>query len=171
MPGLLKKIDEKFEETLMGLFLVAISCIILLQIVMRLMKMSLSWPEELARYMYVWSVFLSLACTVRNRTALRVDLVIHLFPEKLKKVAETLLPLLDAAFFLTLFHHSLRVITAVKMSNQTSPALEIPMYLVYLIVPAGFFLAGLRALQQLYLRLRDLRSKNAGDSAAPLPGA
>lgn len=158
--SLLKKIDEKFEEVVMGVLLVGISCIILLQIVMRLLKMSLPWPEELARYFYVWLVFLSLAYTIRNRTNLRVDLLVNAFPAKLRRFMEVALQLINAAFLGTLFYHSFRVISAVKMSSQTSPALEIPMYLIYLIVPAGFLLGALRALQQARLFMK-------GDDALP----
>lgn len=152
--NVLKKIDGKLEEVLMGAFLIGISLIILLQIVMRLLKTSLPWPEELARYLYVWSVFLSLAYTIRTRTNLRVDLVINFFPAKLQGIMEILLQFVNGAFFFTLFYHSLKVVSAVKMSSQTSPALEIPMYLVYLIVPAGFLLAAFRAVQQIYFRMK-----------------
>ena len=147
------------EEILMGIFLVGISCIILLQIVMRLMRMSLSWPEELARYLYVWSVFLSLACTIRARIILRVDVLINFFPDKLKKGLEVLLQSINVVFFTILFYHSLNVVTVVRTSNQTSPALEIPMYLVYIIVPAGFALATLRSFQQIYLQLKGISWK------------
>ena len=152
--NVLKKIDGKLEEFLMGAFLIGISFIILLQIVMRLMKMSLSWPEEMARYLYVWSVFLSLAYTIRTRTNLRVDLVLNFFPKKLQNAMESLLQVVNSVFFSTLFYHSLNVVSSVKMSSQTSPALEIPMYLVYLIVPAGFLLAAFRAAQQIYFRMK-----------------
>ena len=152
--NLLKKIDEKFEEFILGGLLIGISSVILLQIVLRLMKMSLPWPEELARYFYIWSVFLSLSYLIRSRTNLRVDLILNFVPDSLKRVLEVFIQLVNAMFFGTLFYHSFRVITAVKMSSQTSPALEIPMYIVYLVIPAGFFLSTFRALQQIYFIMK-----------------
>ena len=147
---LLKKIDEKFEEIFLGAFLIGISCIILLQIVLRLMKMSLPWPEELARYFYVWSVFLSLSYLIKTRTNLRVDLILAFLPRLIRRGLEVILQLLNALFFGLLFYHSFQVIDAVKWSSQTSPALEIPMYIIYLIVPFSFLLTAFRALQQIY---------------------
>ena len=147
---LLKKIDEKFEEIFLGAFLIGISCIILLQIVLRLMKMSLPWPEELARYFYVWSVFLSLSFLIKTRTNLRVDLILAFLPKLVRRGLEIILQLLNALFFGFLFYHSFQVIDAVKWSSQTSPALEIPMYIIYLIIPFSFLLTAFRALQQIY---------------------
>jgi TRAP-type C4-dicarboxylate transport system permease small subunit len=149
-----RKLDKSLEGLLMGVLLIGISFIILLQIVMRLLKMSLPWPEELARYFYVWSVFLSLSYSIHTGLNLRVDLLINFLPNKLHTSMNFLLQFVDTLFFTTLFYHSLRVIIAVKTSNQTSPALEIPMYIVYLIVPVGFFLATLRAAQQMYFILK-----------------
>jgi TRAP-type C4-dicarboxylate transport system permease small subunit len=156
---MLKKLDKQFEEVIMGVLLIGISLIIFLQIVMRLMRMSLSWPEEMARYFYVWSVFLSLAYTIHTKTNLRVELLVNFFPRKLQKGMEVLLQLINASFFATLFYFSISVVMMVKRSNQTSPAMEIPMYLVYMIVPAGFFLAALRALQQVYFNLVNFRKE------------
>lgn len=157
--GLLKKIDEKFEEVLLGSLLIGISCVIMLQIVLRLMKMSLPWPEELARYFYVWSVFLSLSYLIRTRTNLRVDLLLNFLPSTLERILEVILQVINALFFGTLFYHSFSVITAVKMSSQTSPALEIPMYLIYMVVPLGFLLSTLRAVQQAWFYLKGDKHK------------
>lgn len=151
---LLKKIDAKFEEVILGSLLIGIACVIMLQIVLRLMKMSLPWPEEIARYFYVWSVFLSLSYLIRTRTNLRVDLFVNGLPPKPARILEVFLQMINALFFGTLFYHSFSVITAVKMSSQTSPALEIPMYMVYMIIPFGFLLSTLRAIQQIFFFVR-----------------
>jgi TRAP-type C4-dicarboxylate transport system permease small subunit len=163
---MLKKLDKRLEEVVMGVLLIGISLIILLQIVMRLMRMSLSWHEELARYFYVWSVFLSLAYTIRTKTNLRVELLVNFLPRKLQKGVEVLLQLINASFFAILFYFSISVVLMIKGSNQTSPAMEIPMYLVYLIVPTSFFLAAFRALQQAYFNLVKYRRENEGGRPA-----
>jgi len=62
----LQKFDKSFEEVILGVLLVGMSIILMLQILMRaIVGHSLTWAEELARYFYVWSVFLSIGCTIR----------------------------------------------------------------------------------------------------------
>jgi len=159
-----KRIDEHLEGVVLGSLLIGISFIILLQIVMRLMKMSLPWPEELARYFYVWSVFLSLAFTIRTRNILRVDLLVGFLPLKAQKLIEIITQLVNGVFFSTLALYSIKVIHFVKISRQTSPALEIPMYMVYMIVPAGFALAAYRSLQQIYFIFTRLPGRSSESS-------
>lgn len=147
---IIKEIDAHFEEIIMALLLIGISFIILLQIVMRLMGMSLPWPEELARYFYVWSVFLSLAFTIRTKTILRVDLLVSFLPRKVQAKTVIALQLINAVLYSTLAVYAVRVVHFVKISGQTSPALEFPMYLVYMVIPFGFTLTAYRSLQQIY---------------------
>lgn len=163
--NILKRLDKHFEEMIMCGLLTGISFIILLQIVMRLLRMSLPWPEELARYFYVWSVFLSLAFTIRKRTILRVDLLVGYLPYRMQRFIEVVLQLVNSVFYSTLAFYSLRVIHFVKISRQTSPALEIPMYVVYVIVPVGFALAAFRALQQIYFVLTSDSSERSPEAA------
>ena len=42
------------------------------------------------------------------------------------------------------------MVQKVQISGQTSPAMEVPMYLVYAIIPIGFALASLRSVQAIY---------------------
>ena len=146
----LKKLEESFEEILMGIFLIGMSLILLLQILMRMTGNSLTWAEEVARYMYVWSVFLSVACTLRAGNVLKVDLIHQMLPKTLRRVLETLLDLINVALFGYLARNAFTLVQQVQMSNQKSPALEIPMYYVYWIIPIGFALACIRSIQRVY---------------------
>lgn len=146
----LKKLEESFEEIIMGIFLIGMSLILLLQILMRMTGNSLTWAEEVARYMYVWSVFLSVACTLRGGNALKVDLIQQMLPAGIRKVLVIVLDVINVALFAYLTYHAFFLVQSVQMSNQKSPALEIPMYLVYWIIPVGFALACLRGAQRLY---------------------
>ncbi len=146
----IKKVEAHLEEYSMGVLLIGITIILTLQIFMRMLKLSLSWPEELARYLYIWTVLLSIGYTIRNKTILRVDLLLNLLPRFLRRLTESFIQLLSAAFYAFMFYYAIFVMLKVKISGQTSPALELPMYLIYLIIPVGFALASLRSIQQLY---------------------
>ena len=63
----LHKLEKNLEESILGVLLVGMALILMAQILMRVFaKNSLSWAEEIARYFYVWSVFLSIGCTIRT---------------------------------------------------------------------------------------------------------
>jgi len=151
MKKILKFIDEHFEEYLMGFFLIGISCIMMIQVIMRLIGSSLSWAEELCRYFYVWSVFLSISFSIKKGIVLRVDLLVSKLNAKLQKVVEIMLNIISIAVFTFLAYYAARTVAGVKMSLQTSPAMELPMYIIYLIIPISFCLVAIRCIQQIYL--------------------
>jgi len=165
--NILKKIfriiDEHLEGYIMGMLLIGISCIMFLQIIMRVIGSSLSWAEELSRYFYVYSVFLSLSYTVRNSTVLKVELLLDLLPKKVKKSIQILLQMLNAVFFFFMSYYSVLVVSGVKISSQTSPALELPMYIIYLIIPISFILTSLRSIEQIYFIITGKSETNTNE--------
>lgn len=163
MKKVFRLIDEHLEGYTMGVLLIGISCIMFLQIIMRVTGSPLSWAEELSRYFYVYSVFLSLSYTVRNSTVLKVELLIDLLPQKAKKGVQIILQLFNAIFFCFMSYYSVLVVNGVKVSSQTSPALELPMYTIYLIIPISFILTSLRSFEQIYFILIGKNEKNQND--------
>ncbi len=56
---MLKKLDDHFEEALIVLLMAAMTVLIVVQIFMRyVVQESLTWSEELARYIFVWATYL-----------------------------------------------------------------------------------------------------------------
>lgn len=79
---LLRWLDKYFEESLMLILLAAMVCIMGLQVFMRyVMQNSLSWPEEMTRYMFIWFVFLGISYGIRNDIHIRVNLLETFFPK------------------------------------------------------------------------------------------
>lgn len=146
-----RKLDQCLEEWILGVALIAMSIILFVQIFMRaIVGSSLTWAEEVARYFYVWSVFLSISCTIRKRNILKVDLVLDMFPSKIRRVIDIVIDVVNVGLYAFLAYYSVSTVQGVQNSGQTSPALEIPMYLVYMIIPIGFSMASLRSIQKIY---------------------
>ena len=162
---LFKKLEGSFEEIIMGIFLIGMSLILLLQILMRMTGNSLTWAEEVARYMYVWSVFLSVTCTLRAGHVLKVELIQQMLPAGVRKALVVLLDLINVVLFGYLTYHAWFLVQSVQKSNQKSPALEIPMYFVYWIVPIGFALATLRSAQRTYFDITGKTAKYVEEQA------
>jgi TRAP-type C4-dicarboxylate transport system permease small subunit len=152
---ILRWLDDKLEETILVFFLVVISVVMMLQVFMRAFGNSLSWPEELCRYVYVWTVFFSLGYTVRKGNMLRVGVVMDLVPQTARKVIAILVNLGCLLVFTAFFVNSLNVVGAIVNSGQKSTAMGMPMHLVYRCTVIGFFLGGLRTVQAIFLQIRN----------------
>ena len=142
-------LDEHFEEVLLVVLLVVISCVSLIQVIIRNVPFipTLKWAEEFCRFAWIWSVFLSLPYTIKKGNMLRVAILLDLFPDKVKKVINMLVDLIIAAVMGFLCWHSVPVITKIKTSVELSSAMAWPMWIIYVIIFVGFFLGTLRGIQ------------------------
>ena len=155
-----KWLDEHFEETLLIVLLAMISCVELVQVIIRNIPAvpALTWAEEFCRFCWIWSVFLSLPYTIRKASMLRVNVLTDFMPQKVRKTLNIIVDLVVAATMCLLGVNSVTVIRRIMKSNETSPAMKWPMWIIYTVMLAGFFLATLRGLQQTYLHIRSFGS-------------
>jgi len=157
----LKWFDEHFEEALLVILLVVIACVSLLQVVVRKLPFvpSLRWAEEFCRFAWIWSVFLSLPYTVKKGNMLRVTIVLDLLPQKVRKSVNIAIDFIVAAVMAFLCRYSVPVIQKVQASAETSPAIGWPMWIIYIIVFAGFFLGTLRGIQMAVFHIAHFSEK------------
>ncbi len=132
---LLKKIDKNLERWVMFLLLAGMTLVLGIQIFCRfVLNNSLTWSEELARFMFIWSTFLSIGfCS--------------LFPKKVQAVILLLGDVVMTVFFLYLLPSAWEFAYASVENGQTSAACGIPMYFVQGSLMVGFALAAFRAAQ------------------------
>lgn len=102
-----------------------------------------SWSEELARYLQVWLILLTSAAVLRKGLHLAVDYAVHALPPRAKRFLR-IVNLGFIIFFLLVVLISGSMLIAATVSQKT-PALQMPMWLVYLALPVGGFLMLLEA--------------------------
>ena len=153
---ILKWLDEHFEEALLVILLVLISCVELIQVIFRNVDSvaALTWAEEFCRFCWIWSVFISLPYTIRKGSMLRVTVLLDLFPRRLRGVINIVVELVITASMLLLGVHSVTVVRKIVESGETSSAMLWPMWTVYSVLLLGFFLGAARGVQQVVLHIR-----------------
>lgn len=156
----LKWLDDHFEESLLVILLILISCVELVQVIVRNLPFipALTWAEEFCRFCWIWSVFLSLPYTIRKGSMLRVSILLDAFPPKVRNAINIAVDVITAAVMLLLAVYSVTVVKSIVQSGETSPAMLWPMWTVYSILLLGFFGGTLRALQQAWLHARSFNT-------------
>jgi TRAP-type C4-dicarboxylate transport system permease small subunit len=123
-------------EFLIGILVATTVCVTFVQVVCRYgLDASLSWSEELARYLFVWIIFLGSASAARRGQHMAVDLLAGILPRGLRKWSALLVLLITAGFFLTFGLLALQLTE--NAMQQTSSGLEIPVGWVYAAGPIG----------------------------------
>ncbi len=126
------------------------------------MNNSLSWAEEITRYFFVWSSFLSLSFCLKRGSSIKIDMILNTLPAPLQKLNLVVINVVMLACFGYLLRGAVNVTIGMFRSGQSTPALELPMYIVYGSAMVGFFLAVIRTFQNLL----GLFSRASGKSAA-----
>lgn len=155
----LKWLDAHFEETILCILLVIITCVSLLQVVIRKVPFipALTWAEEFCRFCWIWSVFLSLPYTLRMGNMLRVTALLDILPEVVRKTLNLIVYALTTVCMALLGFYSIFVVQGIYVSGETSPAMLWPMWIVYSMMLVGFFLAVVRGIQQIVIHAKNFR--------------
>lgn len=153
---LIKWLDEHLEETLMIILLIIIACVTMIQVIVRKVPWltSLTWAEEFCRFMWIWSVFISLPYTIRMENMLRVGVLVDLLPQAMKKIIGIIVDLINMFCMGLLGFYSFEVLENIYTSHEFSPAMEWPMWIVYAVMLFGYVLATIRAFQVMILHVK-----------------
>lgn len=126
----------RFLKTVCFLLMLAMVTIIFAQVIARyLLHNSLSWSEELGRYLFVWMSFIGSALAVRNKLHVSFDMLVLKLPPALQKLCLVISYLAMMIFTAVLIYGGYRFV--LRGSTQISAAMQLPMQYVYLVLPLG----------------------------------
>lgn len=149
MRKVLRWLDQNLEEFLLVLFLAAMAVIMGIQVLARyVLGMSLSWSEEVARYLFVWSGFLSVSYCTKKCVSIKIEQFVASFPKRWKAALKVLNHTIELVLFLYLLPFAWNYFYSAVISGQKSPALGLPMYLVQAAPMTGFVLCAFRVIQR-----------------------
>jgi len=154
------KILDHLEEWLISLLMGGATVLIFVAVIHRhfagqpipvlqdwLLKIDLSWAQELCIYMFVWMAKFGAAYGVRTGIHVGVDVLVNHLPPRWHK-SYVLFGLLAGATFTGVIGTFGAYFTwGMAHTNQTSPDLELPKWIVYLCIPLGSYLMCFRFLQ------------------------
>jgi TRAP-type C4-dicarboxylate transport system permease small subunit len=138
---------ERFEEALLVGTLVATFACLLLQVGSRyLFDLPLSWTEEAARYLFIWSVFIGASQAMRYREHIAIGFFVERLPGRLRQGIALALHGLAAAFLLVVIVKGAQI--ADKVADLPATATEVSMAWVYLPLPLAGTVMLLRTLAE-----------------------
>ena len=115
--------------------MVALTFVISLQIVSRVFFTSVTWTEEVARFLLIWITFLGATLAFQQGRHIAVQLARDSLPANLRRIVIGAGILVSIAFLGTLTWIGWRYMDL--QSFQRSPSLRIPMNNIYLVMPVA----------------------------------
>ncbi|MDR1508913.1 MAG: TRAP transporter small permease [Synergistaceae bacterium] len=155
----MKKLIENLDEYVLMTMLAFSTTLIFLQVVMRyVFGNSLSWSEELARYLYVWQTWVASSYAVKRGRHLRITSLADKTSQKSRVVVEIAVLAIWLAFSIFLCYIASSLCRKIFNQGQVSSAMGLPMWIAYLAVPTGTVLMSFRLVQQLARNIAKLKT-------------
>lgn len=131
MKKAIKWLDDNLEEFLLVLLLLGMAVIMGIQVFSRFaLKASLSWTEELTRYLFIWAGFLSLSYCCKRCISIKIEQFVAQFSRRTKAIIKVITHTVELAFFLYMIPYTFMYMMSAVESGQVSPALGMPMVYV-----------------------------------------
>jgi len=151
---------NNFELYICDILLAVTIVVATLAVIMRyVFNDSLIWSEEVCRFSFVWISLLSTGYAVNHGGHLMVD-ILTMFEAKIPGFTKALELVINIIWMGFCVYFAKEGFITAASSMQMSPALGIPMTLVYSAVPTGAIIMGIRVLQKTYVDF--IASRKAG---------
>lgn len=158
-----KWIDRHLEEILLVVLLFVMMLIMGIQIVARYaLGNSLSWSEEITRFCFIWTGFLSISYCVKNGKSIKIEQFVEWFRDDWNGMGVHLFRvcsyLIELVLFAYLLPFAVHFVQESRQGHAASPAVGIPMWIVQSITVISFALCEVRLLQKLVERIMLIRN-------------
>ncbi|CCK79985.1 TRAP transporter small permease [Desulfobacula toluolica] len=155
----LKKLDTIFtnvEEWTLFIIVMAALMSLFANVVLRYgFNYTLAWSEELVRIVMIYSTFVGASVAVKQRAMIRIDAVVQIFP-KLKPGLTLYTNLLMLVFAWMMVFYGYRMTHLQLLTHQKTIIMQIPLVIVYAIMPVMGVMIFIRTIQVI---IQDIRSK------------
>lgn len=122
-----------------------------------ILKIPFSIGEELARYLMIYGIFIGVSIGVRRNSHLGVEVLTSFLPSKAAYFVDVLSQLISVVLYAAFFWFSVLLVQNLYTNGQTSPAMHVPIWMIYLALPIGFALSIIRSIQ---MTLKVVRREN-----------
>jgi TRAP-type C4-dicarboxylate transport system permease small subunit len=140
---------NRYAEYFLLLLGSSMTAIVILQVFCRYaLNHSLFWSEELARYLLVWLTFVGATVAYHRNMHPGVDVIFKRLQRKSRTRIRLFVHLISLVFFLILIWYGCNF--AYFIRAQTTPALSLPKWLVFSVIPLSGLLFTLHCLAFLY---------------------
>ncbi|MDF2520465.1 MAG: hypothetical protein K0R84_1093 [Clostridia bacterium] len=144
----LKKFIDNFEEYVGTVFMILMGLGVTLGVISRLLEIPMNWTSEVARYSFIWAVFLGAVVATKQKGHIIIEVFINLFSEKIRKALYVLSNTISLIFLAVLAYYGF--ILMFEFWDTKMSLLPFSMGYVYASLPTCSTLMVIRILQNLY---------------------
>jgi len=156
---------NKIIEVTSVVILVLVSLVVFYSVLLRyVFKSPLAWSEEVARYLFIWMVFLGFSIAEKSGDHFRIEVFIEMVSPKVRIVIEVFLNLLIFYALFVLLMEGMNYYEQGK--GGLSTILEMPLNYIYIALPISMVLTFLNRLDTAQKQIRALLGQIKSEAEA-----
>ena len=155
----LDKVLSFFEEWTLFITVHAALISMFVNVVLRYgFKYSLAWSEELVREVIMYTTFIGCSTAIKRGSMIKIDALVQLFPI-LKTPFNFFSNTVTIIFSVMMVYYGWLIAALQHQTNQKTIILQIPLYILYGMLPLMGLMMFIRTIQVIYKDISNLKSK------------
>jgi len=156
MNNFFNKTLSKFEEFVLSYAVISMAILLIVSVFMRtVLNSSLTFSEEIAQALLILISFFGLEYCARKGRHITMSILFDMVSNKYKKIAMCVISIVSCAAMTYIGFLAFKYVLSVQKLGRVTPALQIPMYLIYAVVPIGFFLGAIEYFRTFILNVKE----------------
>ena len=128
---------------------------------------SLVWATELTIFLFLWSAFFGAAYCFKKDAHIAVTVVLDIMPSKISKIMLLLSHTVTIVFLLAISYYGYEYLyLLIELDERSIDLWDMPMWIVYLVIPVSFFFAAFRVGEKINQIIRTPHDKVVAESEA-----
>jgi len=107
--------------------------VVIIEVIFRYLGFPLFWSEEIARYSFVWLIMFGCIIGIEKKIHFQVDFFAKSLNKKVQKIIFYISNLITGVFLFFLGYKG--IMLCINAQDVASPALGVPQYYAYLVIP------------------------------------
>lgn len=134
----------KFEEATLCLGIIILAVILIINVVAREFFESIYFVEEMSVFLIFFITFIGLSYGVRKAKHIRMSAIFDLMNRKMQKIFILIISFTSLLVMFFMAYQSVIYVLRIHHFATLTPALNLPYWLFVVVVPVGFFAAGVQ---------------------------
>lgn len=130
---------------------------------------SLVWATELTIFLFLWSVFFGAAYCFKKDAHIAVTIILDLMPSRVAKIMLLISHLVTFVFLCAVSYYGYEyILLVIDLDERSIDLWNIPMWIIYLVVPISFAFAAYRVAERIHGILSTSHNKILKESEAEM---
>ncbi len=135
---------ELFESVILSISVLAMASLVIANVFARTFFSSIHFVEELTELFTILITFTGVSYAVRKARHIRMGAFFDAAPFKIQKIMIFVICVISGVVMFLMATYAYGYMSQARMTGQVTPSLRLPYWIFLIIVPIGFFSAGIQ---------------------------